>query len=356
MSRFQLFGFILQTQVGIGVIAFPYELHKSADTEGWISIILAGVVIQLLIFAYIALSNRFPGRNLFEYAPLLLGKWLGYLVTILYIIHFALSSCIIMLLEVIFVRLWVLPFTNPLYVMLVNAIILLYFAPESIRIIARYHTLITILIPFLLLLMFLGPDNFDYRYLLPIGDEGWKALLLGMKSSVLSFLGFELLLLVSSDVKLEGKSLVAPTLWANGAATFFYLLVVLACSLNFSPEALDEVPQPVPYYLNGISLPFLERIDLLFLSVWLVKVTATLTSYVYATGRSISSLFHLNKHRIAIYCITPPVCAMGFFWKSEAFLTHLSRVLEFECFIIISLPVALLLVAWMTGKKEGKPA
>jgi amino acid permease len=71
MSRFQLFGFILQTQIGIGLLAFPYELHKASGVDGWISLLLAGGIIQLLLLAYIALCGRFPNRNLFEFAPLL---------------------------------------------------------------------------------------------------------------------------------------------------------------------------------------------------------------------------------------------------------------------------------------------
>ncbi|MFC5649543.1 endospore germination permease [Paenibacillus solisilvae] len=356
MSRFQLFAFILQTQIGIGVLAFPYELHKASGVDGWISILMAGGVIQLLLLAYIALCRRFPNRNLFEFAPLLLGKVFGNLVTILYIVHFALTSCIILLLELVLVQLWVLPFSNPWPIIVVNGIILIYFAKENIRIIARYHTLITFIIVLMLALLFFGLDNFDYRYLLPIGQHGWQALITGMKSSIISFLGFELLLVVNSDVKAGGKSLIAPMLWANGAAASFYLLVVLACSLNFGPEAISQVPQPVPFYLNGISLPFLERLDLLFLSMWLVKVTATLTSYVYATGKGLSCLFHRKEHRKAVYYVAPLVCLSGIFWRSESGIEYLAKVIEMESYVMLGLPVALLLLSWLTGKKEEQLA
>ncbi|SDW88603.1 GerAB/ArcD/ProY family transporter [Paenibacillus sp. CF384] len=262
MSRFQLFGFILQTQVGLGVLAFPYVLHRSAGQDGWIPIILAGVVIQLLLLGYIALCARFPQRNQFEFVPLLLGKWIGNLVSMVYVDYFALTSTLILLLEMVFVELWVLPFSNPWLVIIANGVILLYIAKESAQIIARYHTMISFILILMVALLFFGHDNFDYRYLLPIGERGWSAILLGMKSSVISFLGFELLFVVSSEVKKNGKSLIAPMLCENGAAAFFYLMVVLACSLNFSPESLDRVPQPVPYYMNGISLPFLERMTI----------------------------------------------------------------------------------------------
>jgi len=356
MSRFQLFGFILQTQIGIGVLAFPYELHKAAGVDGWISLLLTGGVIQLLLLAYVALCERFPKRNLFEFAPLLLGKWFGNLVTILYIVHFALISCIVLLLEMVLVQLWIFPYSNLWLIIVANGVILIYFSKESIRIIARYHTMISFILIIMVGLLFIGLDNLDYRYMLPIGQQGWQALITGMKSSIFSFLGFELLLVVSSDVKRNGKSLIAPMLWANGVAAAFYFIVVIVCYLNFSPEAISHVPEPVPFYLNGISLAFVERLDLLFLSIWLVKVTATLTSYVYATGKGVGYLFHRNQHNKAIYYVVPLVCLSGFFYKWEPGIEYLSTFIEVESYVVLGLPIVLLLVALLTGRKEDQLA
>lgn len=84
MTRMQLFAFILQTQVGIGVLSFPYVLHKAAGVDGWISILLAGACVSLLLTIYVALCKRFPGQNLYEFVPLILGKWLGNMVNAIY--------------------------------------------------------------------------------------------------------------------------------------------------------------------------------------------------------------------------------------------------------------------------------
>lgn len=356
MTRIQLFAFILQTQIGIGVLAFPYDLHKSAGVDGWISILLAGGSIQLLLLAYIALCKRFPRQNLYEFTPLIVGKWFGNLLNAMYIFHFTFTTCLILLLELMFVELWILPFSNPSFIIVANCVIIVYFAKENIRIIARYHALVTLLIFIMLALMFTSFGTMDYRYLLPVGQQGWTAIMMGMKSSVISFLGFELLLILGSDVQTKGKSLIAPVLWANGLATFFFLIVVLVCFINFSPESIAFIPQPVPYFLNGISLPFLERVDLIFLSVWLVKVTATLISYIYAAGKGMGYLFHRNEHSKAIYYLAPIVCLVGLFWRSEERIKLFEKITEIETFVIIGIPIVLLLLAWLTGKRGEQPA
>jgi spore germination protein (amino acid permease) len=354
MTRMQLFAFILQTQVGIGVLSFPHVLHQAAGEDGWISIILAGACVNLLLVIYVALCRRFPGKNLYEFMPLILGKWLGNAVNAFYTFHFLFLSCLVMLMEMMFVELWILPFTNPWLVIAANFLILLYFTKERLRIIARYDTMVTFLLILMVAMLLTSFSTMDYRYLLPIGQKGWTAIIAGMKSSVITFLGFELFLIVASDVQSKGKSMLTPILWANTMATFFFFIVVLLIFLNFSPESLPFIPQPVPYFLNGISLPFLERMDLIFLSVWLVKVTATLISYMYAAGKGFGYWFHNNEHKKAIYYLVPFVCLIGFAWRSEKRIALLQKITEYESFILIGLPVLVFLFVWLKGKKGGE--
>ncbi|MBP1966313.1 GerAB/ArcD/ProY family transporter [Paenibacillus aceris] len=354
MTRMQLFAFILQTQVGIGVLSFPYVLHQAAGEDGWISVILAGACVNVLLIIYVALCKRFPGKNFYEFMPLILGKWIGNAVNAFYTFHFLFLSCLVLLMEMLFVELWILPFTNPWLVIAANFVILIYFAKERLPVIARYNTMVTFLLILMVAMMLTSFYTMDYRYLLPIGQKGWTAIIAGMKSSVITFLGFELFLIVSSEVQSNGKSMLTPVLWANTMATIFFLVVVLLCFLNFSPESIPFIPQPVPYYLNGISLPFLERMDLIFLSVWLVKVTASLISYMYAAGKGFGYWFHNNEHRKAMYYLVPIVCLVGFAWRSEKRIAFLQKVTEYESFILIGLPVLLFLFVWLKGKEGGK--
>ncbi|KRE86573.1 hypothetical protein ASG89_11255 [Paenibacillus sp. Soil766] len=355
MTRVQLFAFILQTQIGIAVLSFPYDLHKAAGADGWISVLVAGVGVQLLLLGYALLCQRFPRQNLYQFAPLIVGKWLGNTLNAVYILHFTFTSCLILLMEMMFVELWILPQTNPGLIIVANCIVCIYMAKENIRVIARYNVLISLLIIVMLAIMLTNFRNMDYRYLLPIGQGGFHTILLGVKSSVLSFLGFEVVLVLNSDIQAQGKSLIPPILWANGLATFFFLTMVLICYLNFNPEALDFIPQPVPYYLNGISLPFLERLDLLFLSIWLVKVTSTQISYLYSAGKGLGLLLHNNEHKKVIYYLVPLVCLTGVFWRSENRIQVLEQITQFDSLIILGIPIVLLLLAWLRGKRGQLP-
>ncbi|MFC4778015.1 GerAB/ArcD/ProY family transporter [Paenibacillus sp. GCM10023252] len=353
MTRFQLFTFLLQSQIGIGILAFPYDLHKAAGADGWISVLLAGAAIQLLLVIYVRLMNRYPQMSLYELAPKLLGRWAGGGLNLLFLIHFILAACVILLLEMVLIQNWIFPFYNPWLMLVANLILLSYFAKERIQIIVRYHTLVSFFILVMLGLMFFGLNHLDIRYLLPIGREGWQEWLLGMRSSILTFLGFELFLIVSSEVKrTEGKGLMAPVMWANGCATLFYLIILLICFMHFSPESIDKIPQPVPYYLNGITMPIIERFDLLFLSFWLVKVTATLIGYVYAAGMGLKILFKSRESKWPTLILSLMICVAGAWWNSGEMVSMLISLLENVSFFVIAAPILLFIVALMKHRRK----
>ena len=132
-------------------------------------------------------------------------------------------------------------------------------------------------------------------------------------------------------------------------------MIVVICDLYFSPEMMRQTPQPVPFYLSGISLPFLERLDLIFLSVWLVKVTPTLTAYLYGAAKGASTLLHRGSHRTAVLYLAPLVCATAFFWRSEKNVQLLVKAVDYTSFAVLAFPVLLLALAALLGRKELSP-
>lgn len=50
LGRTQLFWFFMHAQIGVGLFSLPYSIYKHAQTDGWISLLIAGVVVQLVFF------------------------------------------------------------------------------------------------------------------------------------------------------------------------------------------------------------------------------------------------------------------------------------------------------------------
>lgn len=77
LGRTQLFWFFMHAQIGVGLFSLPYSIYKHAQTDGWISLLIAGVVVQLVFFFLYALHKRFPRDSLFTICEKASGKSLA---------------------------------------------------------------------------------------------------------------------------------------------------------------------------------------------------------------------------------------------------------------------------------------
>lgn len=64
---------------------FSNHLFKEAGRDTWLAVLLGAIATYPLLFLMLKLAQRFPGRTFFEYAPVVWGKLLGYLIIIIFI-------------------------------------------------------------------------------------------------------------------------------------------------------------------------------------------------------------------------------------------------------------------------------
>lgn len=76
VSPFYVFFLVHSMQTGIGVLSFQRVLAKSAGTDGWISIILAGLIVHIMIWIIYKIFSIVPG-DIISANTQALGKWLG---------------------------------------------------------------------------------------------------------------------------------------------------------------------------------------------------------------------------------------------------------------------------------------
>ncbi|MFZ0369154.1 MAG: GerAB/ArcD/ProY family transporter, partial [Halobacillus sp.] len=66
LSRRQYFFMIVQTEIGVGILSLPYDLHSAAKQDGWISLLIGGVLLQIVLLVIWLLAKRFPDKDFFQ--------------------------------------------------------------------------------------------------------------------------------------------------------------------------------------------------------------------------------------------------------------------------------------------------
>ncbi|MCA0983974.1 spore germination protein [Halobacillus yeomjeoni] len=295
ISRREFFFLIVQTQVGVGVLALPYDLHVIARQDGWISLLISGVILQIVLIALWLVAKMFPQKDFYQLNTELFTKWGGKIVSFLYVLYFIAVGMLILLLFGRMISMWVLPNT-PFWVLTLLLISVgVYLANSGLVVIARFYTMVSGLLLILFLLMLYSMKEMNVMYLLPVWEAGTGKIMKGVQEATLSFFGFFIILILYSRVEGKANEKLRTILYAHWFTLFFYLFAVIVSYTFFSTEEMKVVPEPLLYMLKSFEFPLVARIDLFFISIWMVSVATSYTTYLYISGLGLKSIFNTKK-------------------------------------------------------------
>ncbi|BCU81943.1 germination protein [Polycladomyces abyssicola] len=358
ITQGQLFFYIIQAQIGVGILSLPHDVHAVAKGGAWISVLIGGVVVQLTILIMWALCRRFPNLTMFEYLPKIFGKWIGGFFNFAYIFFFILMATLILVLFESLIQKWIFSLTPRWATLSLIVFTSVYLVIESLRTITRFYVLVSVLIVFIVLIALNAFTIANFTYIFPITEAGWGKIFLGANKVSVSLLGFELLLVVYPFVegKADGKLKAASA--GNAFTTLLYSLLVFIAIIVFSPMELAMIPEPIPYMLKSFSYRVVERLDLLFLSIWVVIVATSYMNYLFLASKGFGYYFHRGKHRMAVYYTAIISYILALIPQKPDDIELLTQIASWASYAFVyGLPVLFLLISLVFRKREkGKTA
>lgn len=356
ISGKQLFFLVVQTQIGVGVLSLSYDVFSISKQDGWISVLLAGIFVQGAIFVIWALCRRFPSFPFYAFLPQILGKWAGNLLSFFYICYFIVTAALILVLFGEMINVWILPDTPTFLIILLMLITGVYICVENFRVLARFYTFVSLLLLGLFLLMTYALRDANPLYLLPVGESGFLNILKGSKEAILSLTGIEVLLVLYPYTQGRSYGKLKWVSLANLFVTLFYTYTVLVSLAYFSPQEIALVPQPVIYMLKAFEFNVITRIDLIFLSIWIVSVATSFITYLFIASKGIAYLFKKeNNHAKFVPWVGASVFVIALLpnndeLKISAFNTFVSQL---SLIFVLGIPVVLLLYSYLFHKKKS---
>lgn len=347
---------IIQTQIGVGVLSVPYDLHSAAKQDGWISLVLGAVVIQILLIGIWMVAKNFPRDTLFSMNDKMFTKWLGRPISILYVLYFIGVGTLVILLFSRMISMWVLPSTPIWVTAFLMIAVCMYMVDGGLLVIGRLYTMLSFLLGFLLFFMIFGTKEMQIMYLFPVLEEGWGKIFSGINKAIFSFFGFIVSLVIFSKVEGTNKQKLKTIVYAHWFVTFFYLFTVFASFTFFSTSELPLVPEPVLYMLKSFTLPVIARIDLFFISIWVINVATTFATYLYLSSLGLSDLFNKQPKNLWIVVVGVLVFSISTFIGSDiSKLEAFNKVVTYSGYIFsVTLPLVMVpLSYWRREKNKG---
>ncbi|WP_088034745.1 GerAB/ArcD/ProY family transporter [Evansella clarkii] len=301
LSTYQCVALIVMVQFGIGILSLPSLLMKEADSLGWISILIAGLFVQLLAVVYHFSLNNNIQSDFFHFLENLSGKFFSKLYTLILILYFLSSSCIIMNNYVYVLNIWAYPLTPHIVLIIIIWICMVYFASSKVHTLSRISVMFFYLMLLLLLLLLWHFQDFNLNYLKPPQNTSFVSLLYGTLETSLSLIGFELIILFSFYLKQKSSVLKVLTI-SNWVTTFIYVIIVLIAFALFSSEKLEHLIWPTLSAYKLIEFRFIQRLEFIIVFVWLPLIVITTGSYLWGVIKGVNYLFP-NKNKAINYFI-----------------------------------------------------
>lgn len=348
---------VAKSMIGTGILILPSGETRDVGTpDGWIAVLLSGIIVLFLGYAIARLSQHFPGQTFFQYSRTISGKWLGICHGIVFVLYFTFASAYLVRLMGEVIRMYLLD-TTPIEVIIIAFMsVAAYVTLAGISCIARVTELyFPVILIILVALILTSLSDFKMDNIRPVLGSGWTPVLKGIKTSAQAYSGFEVMLLFTAFMK-EPQKAVKATLSGIGVVVVFYTLIVLISIGTLTAEEVKTTTWPTMSVAKNIELPggFFERFESMFSVLWVLSMYTAFVPYQYAASLGIGQL--LNKdYRIFVFAILPVIYMIAMFPRDlNGVFKFGSMVGNVVLFVSMAMPLYFLLLLKLRGNRLVK--
>ncbi|MDQ0220773.1 amino acid permease [Peribacillus cavernae] len=346
---------LISTIIGVGILPLPLFAVRAGDTGAPLVTLLGIGIAAIGLFIITKLGMRHPQKTIIAYSEEILGKWWGKICSLIVIIFFAFLTGFASR-EFGAVVITAILGETPLEIVV---IVMLLLAAVSVRnninTFAYIHNFYVpiILAPALIIVVF-SLQNGNMIYLQPLTGNNFNEMFSGTLMIASLFQGSFIMTLIIPAMKHPKKAMKA-SMWAILISGGLYLLIVVATVSVFGTEEIKQLFWPTLELARTTFLPgnILQRLDVVFLSVWVTAVFTTLFSSYYFTAFSIKQFFQLQDHKMLAYFILPFVFILAMLplniFQLYQFIENVGKV---GLTITILYPLLLLIIDFMKGKRR----
>ena len=300
----QLTILVILYTIGDSILVLPSIVASAAKQDAWISGILSVVIAPVLVvFLYDALRKCYPELTLVEYSQKILGKWLGIIISLLFISYFFITSATYLREIGDFMTTQMMTETPIQMIMFLFLCVVLMAARLGLEPMVRSAELLfTVVVLFLFILMiFLLPDV-RFQKLKPILDGGIEPILQGSLSFfVLPFIEPVAILMILPFVKQKDKIRKSLFIgqWLAGSVL---IIITILCILILGAHTTASQSYPSFILARKISIAnFMMRLEAILGVIWFITIFIRSCLFFYVTVLGLAQTLKMHDYRPLVY-------------------------------------------------------
>ncbi len=282
ISAYQAMVYQVSIVLATAILFVPAITTKHAKQDAWLSVIIACFFGSLQIYTAVSLARRFPNASVVQYAPLILGKVPGKVVGFVYLFYFFYVGYFILQEFAALMSSSYMPLTPSIVFMLVLSLLAVYAAYGGLEVICRMSSVVlTVVLATMALIVLLIVKDIKIWRFLPVLENGFNPILLGAISPGAWFGETAVILMLYPFI--NNKEKVVKTSLLAILTLFIAMEVVVTGAIGLlGPTETASFLFPTFNMVRRIkleALPFLERLDALFMMIWVAGMLIKLTTF-----------------------------------------------------------------------------
>lgn len=346
----QLILLVVISRLVITMTFFPALDSPPGNQDVWLSVLLSIPVHLSLSVPVYLLWKRFPNLSLIEYCQTILGK-AGKLIGLLYVLYFLHALSVFLYQWSAFFTTAIMPETPVLFILVFLLPFCAYAVHKGIEVVSRLAEFFSplvfggIMISFLLL-----AKDMDLKVFMPFMEKSFLSILFGAVVIALRTSEILVLAMLLPYLKTNKAKVKLVFLSTFSIVAFFWIISLVAVLATLGLD-LTRILQFA--YFAAVRLVnvgnFIERIESIHLSIWLLSGLLRITLYYYVIVIGLSQTFGLKSSKALAIPTLTIILPVSFALQTN--IAELNEFLSykiepwFNLFFIFLIPSILLLIA-----------
>lgn len=362
ISVIQLFAMMFIFDLGSSLVV---SYGVTAKKDAWLAILIGMCGGIVLFFIYYFLFRQYPKLPLTGYARKIFGKYVGWIIGLLYVIFFLYQAARGLRDFGDLLLASTMPNTPLLALNILMALAMCYVLYLGIEVLGRTTevfivTLILLGLTGNLFLYFSG--NVDIHNLQPFLENGWKPILT-TAFPLLTFFPFGEMIAFTMLLPYLNRPELAKKVWLS-AVISSGLVLSYTTSLDIAVLGIKEVERstfPLLSTIGKVNLfDFIQRLDAIVVYTFLITMLFKISIWFYCAVIGIVDLFKLKNHQQIVLPMGVILLFLSMMIASN-FTEHIEEGLDIIMYplhlpFMVIIPLLMLLIALIGNgfKKKGR--
>jgi spore germination protein len=287
--------------IGVGILTLPRSLAQEVGTsDGWISIIIGAISAMLLVSVYVRLQRHFPELNLLQFiGKSKIGNWISKALGILFITYFILLLAFEARILSLVVGMYLLVNTPSEIIVALILLTTSYAVGKGVQGIIHLNLMfVPFTVLFLLVIVIFNLQELNINELRPVLPEGITPVLKGVKQTLVSFLGIEILFFFMAYMRAsEVKAL--PLNISIAFISILYIMITVVSFSLFSIETTGIITFPTVEVAKEVEIPggLFERLESLVITIWIMSIFNTMSIAQLLANNTLTTMFFQKKQK-----------------------------------------------------------